>query len=133
MTSATIAAPLVCLPTIENAWVHAAPPGTTILAGYARLSNPCDRAVDIVRVSSPDFAQVMIHEILMEAGVSKMRHVETLLLPVRGSVVFEAGNRHLMLMSPTHEIKAGSKVRLSFTLTHGRVVTADFMVRKNAL
>lgn len=101
-----------------------------MLAGYARLLNPCNEVISIVDVSSADFELVMIHETIIESDVTKMRHVDALSLPAHGGVVLAPGGRHLMLMNPTHEIKEGSKVMLSFTLADGREITAGFVVRR---
>ena len=103
-----------------------------MLAGYAVLRNPCDRPLAITGVSSGDFVMSMIHETVVENGVSKMRHAASSPLPVRGELRFAPGGRHLMLMHPKRALKEGDKVRLTLKLADGRRISADFPVRKTA-
>ena len=105
--SAAVAATPACVPTVEKAWVRAAPPGAMMLAAYATVRNPCPAALVVTGVESGDFAMAMMHETLIENGVSKMRHAQSLPLPARGELRFEPGGRHVMLMQPRHAIKAG--------------------------
>jgi copper(I)-binding protein len=83
-------------------------------------------------VSSRDFGMAMVHETVVENGVSKMRHMAQLTVPAEGSVAFTPGGRHLMLMMPARELKLGDKVSLTFGLTSGEQVVAEFPVLRDA-
>ena len=107
--SAAVAAPKPCLPTVEQAWIRAAPPGVTALAGYAVLRNSCAKAFSVTDVGSPDFAMGMIHETLVEGGVSRMRGAKSLLVPAHGSFAFAPGGAHMMLMHPRRTLKEGDR------------------------
>jgi copper(I)-binding protein len=130
--SAAVANPVACVPVAEQAWVRAAPPGATALAGYAVLRNPCARSFAVTDVSSSDFAMGMIHETLVEKGVSRMRHAESLPLPARGVLTFEPGGKHMMLMHPRRVLKEGDRVRLVLKLSDGRKLNVDAVVRREA-
>jgi copper(I)-binding protein len=133
--SAAVAAPppgAACQPLVEKAWIRAAPPGAMMLAGYATVRNPCPRAIAIVDVAAVDFASAMIHETLVENGVSKMRHADRLPVPARGALAFAPGGRHLMLMQPRRPLKAGERTVLTLLLADGRRLSAEFTVRRDA-
>ena len=130
-SSAAVAAAPACVPTIEKAWVRAAPPGAMMLAGYAIVRNPCPRAFAITAVSSGDFAMSMIHETLVENGVSKMRHADSLSLPAHSELRFAPSGRHLMLMNPKHALREGDQLKLTLQLADGRRISADFIIRKD--
>ena len=130
-SSAAVAAP-ACAPTIEKAWVRAAPPGAMMLAGYAVVRNDCAQAAVITGATSQAFAEAMIHETRVENGMSSMQHVDRLPLPAKGSVAFAPGGRHLMLMDPARALREGDKVRITLRLADGREIAADFPVRKDA-
>ena len=130
--SAAVANPVACTPVAEQAWIRAAPPGATALAGYAVLRNPCAKPFVVTDVGSPDFAMGMIHETLVEKGVSRMRHAKSLSLPVRGVLKFEPGGKHMMLMHPRRVLKEGDRVRLVLKLADGRKVNVDAVVRREA-
>lgn len=128
--SAAVAKPASCAPAIEKAWVRAAPPAATTLAGYAVVRNPCQRAFAITGVSSPDFAMAMIHETVIENGISQMRHSSSLALPARGSLAFAPGGKHLMLMQPRRALKEGDRVRLVLTLASGEKLATNAVVQR---
>lgn len=130
--SAAVANPKPCLPTIEQAWIRAAPPATTALAGYAVLRNACPKPFSVTDVSSPDFAMGMIHETVVEGGVSRMRHARSMVVPARGSLAFVPGGKHMMLMHPRRALKEGDRVPVTVKLAGGRKITATFVVRREA-
>ena len=103
-----------------------------MLAGYATVKNSCSRAVAISAVDAGDFASAMIHETLVENGVSKMRHASSLPLAAHGMLRFAPGGRHLMLMNPKRQLKEGDQLGITLMLVDGRKIRADFTVRKNA-
>jgi copper(I)-binding protein len=131
LSSAAVADVPACTPTIEQAWIRAAPPSATALAGYALVRNPCASAVAITDASSDDFIMGMIHETTLEGGVSRMRHVKSVPVPARGEVRFAPGGLHLMLMHPRRVLKVGSKSWVVLVLADGRRVSAEFTVRKS--
>ena len=104
-----------------------------VLAGYATLSNPCAKAAAVTGVSGDDFAMAMIHQTTVAGGTSRMRQVEVLAIPAKGEVRMAPGGTHVMLMQPKRELHEGDKVRLSLTLEDGRVLSADFVVRREPL
>lgn len=75
-------------------------PGMKMSAGFFVLTNNTDEPVRITRVSSPQFAAVEIHETTIEDGIARMRELDALIVPARGSVTLERGGKHLMLMRP---------------------------------
>src|SRR5438552_2379337 len=85
LASAAIAAPSdkapACRLEIKNAWVRAAPPMSMQLAGYASLENLCGKPATVSSVNSRDFGMAMIHETVIENGVSKMRQTAALTIP----------------------------------------------------
>ena len=101
-----------------------------MLAGYASVENGCRKAVVIKSVTSDDFGMVMIHETVVENGISKMRHLDALTVPAKGSASFAPAGRHLMLMAPVRELKPGDKVSLKFVLADGKVILAEFALRR---
>lgn len=73
-------------------------PGRAMSAGYLVLTNNTGQAIVIDAVTSPQFGAVEIHETTIENDISRMRRIDELVVPARGSVTLERGGRHLMLM-----------------------------------
>ena len=76
-------------------------PGTRMGAGYLTLTNNTADPITITKVTSPQYDAVQMHESVVENGIAKMRPLDSVTVPPHGSVRFEPGARHLMLMRPT--------------------------------
>lgn len=130
--SAAVAKPGDCVPVVEQAWIRAAPPGATALAGYAVLRNPCAKPFVVTDVSSPDFVMGMLHETVVDKGISRMRHAKSLTLPARGALIFAPSGKHMMLMHPRRVLKEGDRVRLVLKLSGGQKINIDAVVQREA-
>lgn len=113
---------------VHDAWIRAMPPGATMAAGYATLSNDGDTPVTILTAQSDTFRNVTLHETIVSGDVSKMREVHRLVVGPGATIKLEPGGRHLMLMSPRHDIGAGDKVGIKFLLRDGQRVDTYFDV-----
>ena len=118
-----------CLPVVHDGWIRKPPANLPVMAGYARLENPCDAPVTIVSAASDAFGDISIHETLVEDGMSRMRATPALELPAGADVGMTPGGLHLMLMNPVAPLHAGDKVTLEFTLQDGRKLRGEFELR----
>lgn len=132
LASGAVASPPACVPVVEQGWIRAAPPKAGVLAGYARLLEPCGRMAVVVAVQSDAFAGVQMHETRVDKGVSTMRELTRAVVPARGALSFAPGGNHLMLMQPRRALPVGAHVRIAFMLADGRRVAGDFVVRRDA-
>lgn len=130
LASPAFAAAPACLPTLEQGWIRAAPPGATALAGYGELRNTCAEPFLVADVRAPDFAMAMVHETTVENGMSRMRGARNLVAPARGRLVFAPGGSHMMLMHPKRALKEGDRVKVEIVLKDGRRVPAMLVVRR---
>jgi copper(I)-binding protein len=105
------------------------PGGMGMLAGYARIENPCHDPAALTGARSAAFADVSLHETTIVDGVSRMRPVPRLALAPGRVVTMQPGGLHLMLMQPTDALKAGDHVAIDFTLDDGRTLSGDFVLR----
>jgi copper(I)-binding protein len=121
-----------CLPRAEGGRVRLMPMEMPVLAGFARIVNPCAAAATIVSASAEGFGAVEIHETRTVDGISRMRRVPELEIPARGAVALAPGGLHLMLMRPAAAPRAGVPVPVRFTLSDGRAFTAALVPRVEA-
>lgn len=119
--------------TISDAWIRAAPPGASMLAGYARLRNAGDGDVRLVSVSSERFNLVEIHRTVEIDGMARMREVDAVDLPAGGEVLLAPGGLHLMLMRPQGDIVEGEYIVMRLHFDDGKDREAEFIVRRNAV
>ena len=103
----------------EDAWVRAMPPGMKMTAAYGRLTNHGDEKVNITAFSSDSFADVSLHETLVENGVSSMHQLPGLEQSAGSTTVLKPGGLHLMLMKPTRELHPGDRVSLTMIASDG--------------
>jgi copper(I)-binding protein len=130
--SAAVASPAPCLPKVEKAWIRAAPPGATVLAGYALVRNDCGEPFALSGVAGRDFVMAMVHETRIANGRSTMRHARRTSIASHGRLQLAPGGHHLMLMHPRRALPPGTVVRLELLGADGRRVPADFTVSRDA-
>lgn len=114
--------------TVYDAWIRKAPPGVSMMAGYATLKNEGDAPVKVLTVQSDAFRQSSIHETVVERGVSKMRELPRVDLAPGATIEMKPGGAHLMLLEPRHPILVGDKVHMVFLLADGTRVETYFDV-----
>lgn len=118
-----------CVPRVTSGWVRLSPVAKPMLAGFARIENPCRTPVAVIGVSSTAFGNVSLHETRVVSGISRMRAVPVLHVPANGAVALKPGGLHLMLMQPAGKPKPGDRVPVSLRLQDGRVLRSMFDVR----
>lgn len=115
---------------VEDAWVRAAPPDATAMAGYMVVHNrtSADRALSGAR--SPDFGAVEIHRTVVENGVARMEPAEHAVVPAVGELTLAPGGMHLMLMRPAHALAPGDTVTLILSFDDGSTVEVRAPVQR---
>lgn len=106
-------------PAIRDAWVRPVPPGARMTAGYLSLHNPGPEPLVVVGVESPLFGSIEMHGTVVEDGMARMRHQETVTVAPGETVRFEPGGLHLMLMQAAEEVPASGTIELSLLLEGG--------------
>jgi periplasmic copper chaperone A len=113
---------------ITDEWLRFVIP-TSPAAGYFRLDNNTDAAIELVGAASPACGDLMLHQSRNVNGTETMRLVKSVRIPARGSVNFIPGGYHLMCMSPTATLSPGKNVPVTLKFADGKSVTVDFPVR----
>jgi len=121
-----------CLPKVQGAWIRMPPVAMPMMAGFARIENPCRTPVAVVGAESLAFADVSLHETREEGGVSRMREVERLPVAPGKRVELKPGGLHLMLHGAYAPMIAGEKVVITLKLADGRTLPVQFEARKRA-
>ena len=116
---------------VERAWIRAAPPGATMLAGYAVLHNSGDAPVIVHAASSPDFGAVSIHETIEVDAVERMQAVEQVEIAPGSTVTFAPGGKHFMLMRPSRSLVSGAAVTIHLDTNDSDGIDANFVVSED--
>jgi copper(I)-binding protein len=112
---------------IEHPWSRATPPGASVGAGFMVITNS-GKADALVSVSSPVAERVELHSSREEGGVMKMRKLTRLEIPAGGTVRFEPGALHLMLVGLERPLVEGSRVPLTLQFGSAGELTVQLKV-----
>jgi periplasmic copper chaperone A len=113
---------------VTDAWIRWLPADLPC-AGYVTLINQGSVATELVGVSSPDYADVGMHQTRDNHGVSEMRPAQSIVMQPHETLRFAEGGYHLMLMQPTRSLHPGDTANIVFHWKDGRSVTVPFEVR----
>lgn len=114
--------------TFENAYLREPPPVSHMAAGYAVIRNSTDQDVVLTTASSEKFGLVEFHRTTTENGISKMREMESILVPAGGVYELKPGGAHLMLMRPMSRPVAGETIAIDFSDSDDQRYAVDFVV-----
>lgn len=83
--------------TVENGFIRATIPGTTISSAYMDIYNRTQVDAVLKRVTSDVSDRIEIHEHVMAEGMMKMRQRESLTIPSNEHVSLQPSGYHLMI------------------------------------
>lgn len=112
----------------SHAWLRLLP-GALPAGGYLTLANDGSQAVQLTNASSPDYAQVMLHQSTEQGGMSQMRMLDHLAVPAHGQVALAPAGYHLMMMKADRTLKPGDNVRVILRFADGSTLPVDFTAR----
>jgi copper(I)-binding protein len=98
-----------------------------------QLQSPVDSK--LVEVATPVAKAAEIHSMAQEAGVMKMRAMDSLALPAGKAVELSPGGYHVMLLELVQPLKEGDSVPLVLTFAdaNGRKTTQQVKATVRAL
>ncbi|KAF0284546.1 copper chaperone PCu(A)C [Spiribacter roseus] len=97
---------------IEDAWARATPPGFSKGAVYLEIRNDSRRSDTLVGVHTERAGRAELHRTIEEGGNSRMVHTPRVRVPAEGSVTFEPGGRHVMMMGIDEALTEGERFSL---------------------
>ena len=116
---------------IEGAWVRPTPEGTTISAGYLKVTNRGDAPDVLLSASTPVAASAELHESAMTAdGVMTMRPLENGLEIKPGQTVeLQPAGAHIMILGVKEPLKEGQTIPLSLNFKSAGSIEVPFAVK----
>ena len=103
---------------VRDAHVVEPPPGALTAAAYLVLDNAGESDAVLRTVTSGCCERIEIHRTLHEAGIARMRRLESLVIPANGHVTLAPGGIHLML-TVRGELRRGAIVSLTLEFADG--------------
>ncbi len=87
-------------------------------AVYMTLSNQAAAPDKLVQITTESASTAEVHETVEKDGVATMRPIESLEIPVGGSVELKPGGYHVMLMGLKAPLKKGDMIMLQLEFEH---------------
>lgn len=117
---------------IHNAWIPEMPPVSRVHAGFASFHNASDKTVEIVSISSPDYARIEMHLSKEVSGMARMIPQKSLIVQANQMLTLKHGSYHLMMFKPKRKLKSGDTVQLTIQLSNGTEQTMTATVKKSS-
>lgn len=118
--------------TIEHPWARPTAGPNMIGAAYVTLKNGGKEVDTLKSASSPDAGKVEVHEHIHDAnGVMKMRAVEGgVTIPAGGTVTFQPGGYHIMLIGLKHNLEEGQTMPLKLSFARSGDVEVQIQIER---
>lgn len=106
--------------TIENAWVRPNVPPVNIAAAYLVIHNPIDQPNALIAAETPSATITEMHVMTTDGNVMKMRKIDQIPIPAKGTTTLQPGGNHLMLIDLKNDLDPGDVVELLLTFKNGQ-------------
>lgn len=103
----------------RDAWLRGTPPGVTTAAIYGDLVNSTADEEVLLSISSDVAKHVMLHRTFREQQVTRMIHVEKLVLAPESRLRLSPGGLHLMLIGLRKSLVDGDRVLIQLHFQSG--------------
>jgi len=117
--------------TFDGAWARPTPEGTTLTAGYLKITNHGDKPDTLVGASTPVAASAELHESAVDAeGVMTMRALENGLEIKPGETVeLKPAGAHIMIFGVKEPLKEGQTIPVTLTFKSAGTVEVPFVIK----
>ena len=100
-------------------------------AVYFTIRNNGSAADELLSASSAVASAVELHQSMLTNGISSMKSVSSVDVPAGGTVTFDPGNYHVMLIGLKRDLNVGDHFDLTLTFKQSGKVTVSVEVRPN--
>lgn len=100
-------------------------------AAYVVIRNPGAEPDALVSVETEVADTAELHSVTMDAGIMRMRAVDSVPVPARGEAALEPGGRHVMLIGIRRPLEEGDSVPLTLRFRSGASVDVVAPVRRS--
>ncbi len=114
---------------ITGAWTRATPKGAKVGGGYLKITNTGAQADRLIGGEFPLAGKFEVHEMSMQGGMMKMRHLaDGLEIKPGQTVELKPGGYHLMFMQLKDPIATGKPVKGTLVFQKAGSVEIEYVV-----
>ena len=110
---------------IENAYVRATIPGTSIASSYMEIVNNSNKTVTLLSASSNISPRVELHQHTMVNGMMRMRKLNSIDIKPKGRIKLQPSGLHLMLFDVKAPLVSPKKIELLLNFSANKSVTVN--------
>lgn len=115
--------------TIDTPWIRATPGGAKVAGGYMKIINEGKEADRLIGGTLPMAGRFEVHDMSVEGGVMKMRHLPKGLDIAPGtSVELKPGGYHVMFVDLKRGLKEGESVKGTLVFEKAGTVEVEYRV-----
>lgn len=115
---------------IEDAWVREVPEVNTTSAAYMKVVNNSDEERVLVSAQNNISEVTELHEMVMDGETMRMRKIDSIIIPARGSVDLKPGGLHIMLINLIQKTVEGEVVKLTLDFKSGESLEIEAPIQK---
>ena len=115
---------------IDHPFARATPPGARTGGVFFTVYNFGSETDRLLRASTPIAAGVVLHQMVLDAEIMKMRAVPSLEVRPGGRLELKPSGYHLMLLDLKQPLKVGEKFPLTLTFSRGGAVLISVVVEE---
>ncbi len=108
----------------DACWIRTMP-ATVPSSGYFTLKNDGDAPATLTGIDTPAYGMAMMHETLTNGSTAKMVHVDTVVVPAHGTLMFKPKHYHVMLEDPRQPVAPGAKIPFRLHFADGSTVSVS--------
>ncbi|WP_286264409.1 copper chaperone PCu(A)C [Thalassotalea atypica] len=114
---------------IEDGYVREVIPGNTMTSAYMVINNDNVESISLIGASANASPRVEIHAHSMEAGMMKMRQLDSIQVKGKQSVTLQPMGFHLMMFDLAKPLKAGERIEMTLKFSGGKDVKVTLPVK----
>lgn len=112
---------------IEQPWTRGTPKGSPVAGGYVTITNTGKSADRLTDGSFALARKFEIHEMSMDNGVMRMRHMpKGIAIEPGATITLKPGGYHLMFMGLKDQVKPGSTVKGTLVFEKAGKIELEF-------
>jgi copper(I)-binding protein len=113
---------------IKDPYARATVPAQKAGGGFVKIEN-AGVADKLMGASSPVAKEMQLHTMSMDGNVMKMRQVQSIDVPAKGSVELQPGGLHLMFIDLKGQLKSGDQIPVKLKFEKAGEVEVKFHVK----
>ena len=114
---------------IERPWARATIGKGRVGVAYMHLRNTGGQSDRLIGAKTPVAEHASLHTHRMAGDIMRMRPVDAIPVPARGTAMLKPGGLHIMLMRMTRTLKQGEKFPLTLTFERAGTITVEVAVK----